>query len=101
MSAPAPALISGVRPGSLAAEAGIAPGDQLITLGGRVMRDVVDYQFYQAEPEVEVRVRTADGLEDLLVFEKEIDEDLGLEFERATWDDITLCNNNCFFCFLK
>ena len=35
------------------------------------------------------------------LFEKEIDEDLGLEFERPTWDDVTLCNNNCFFCFLK
>src|SRR5688572_15142528 len=73
----------------------------LIAVNGRVMRDVVDFQFHAAEHEVEVQFRTADGLDDLVVFEKEIDDDIGLEFERATWDDVTLCNNNCFFCFLK
>jgi len=101
MRPPAPALISGVRPGSLAEEAGLEAGDSILTLDGRVLRDVVDLQFYQAEPEVELHIRKANGLEELLVFEKEIDEDLGLEFDRATWDDVILCNNNCFFCFLK
>lgn len=101
MRTPAPGVISGVRPGSLAEEAGIAPGDAIVTLGGRVLRDVVDFQFYQAEEEVEVHVQHPDGTDELLVFEKDIDEDLGFEFERATWDDVTLCNNNCFFCFLK
>jgi putative radical SAM enzyme (TIGR03279 family) len=98
---PRPALISGIRRGSLAEAAGVEPGDAIVSLGGRVLRDVVDLQFYQAEPEVEVRLRKANGLEELLVFEKAIDEDLGFEFERATFDEITLCNNNCFFCFLK
>jgi putative radical SAM enzyme (TIGR03279 family) len=98
---PRPGLISGVRKGSLAAEAGIRPGDSVLTVGGRILRDVVDLQFYQAEAEVEVHFRTAEGLDEAILFEKEIDEDLGLEFERPTWDDVTLCNNNCFFCFLK
>ena len=98
---PAPGVVSAVRPGSLADLAGLEPGDAIVSLAGRVMRDVVDVQFYGAEAEVEVRVRKANGLEEAFVFEKEIDEDLGIEFERATWDDVTLCNNNCFFCFLK
>ncbi len=96
-----PGVISGVRPGSLADEAGIEPGDAVVSLRGRVLRDVVDYQFYQAEATVEIHFRKANGLDDLILFEKQIDEDIGLEFERATWDDVTLCNNNCFFCFLK
>jgi putative radical SAM enzyme (TIGR03279 family) len=98
---PTPALISGVRAGSLAAEAGIAPGDALVSLGGRALRDAVDYQFYQAEPLIEALILKADGLHDAVLFEKSIDEDLGIEFKRATWDDVMLCNNNCFFCFLK
>ncbi|MEP6871427.1 MAG: DUF512 domain-containing protein [Anaerolineaceae bacterium] len=98
---PSPGVISGVRAGSLADEAGLEAGDAILTVAGHVLRDVVDLQFYQAENEVEVLVRKANGLDELLLFEKEIDEDLGLEFEHATWDDVTLCNNNCFFCFLK
>ncbi len=90
-----------MRPGSLAEEAGIGAGDALLAVNGRVMRDVVDFQFHMAEHEVEVHFRKADGLDDLVLFEKGIDEDIGLEFERATWDEVTLCNNNCFFCFLK
>jgi len=98
---PGPGVISGVRPGSLAALAGLEPGDAVLRVNGRVPRDVVDVQFYAAEAEVEVLVRKANGLDDLIVFEKAIDEDIGWEFERATWDEVLLCNNNCFFCFLK
>ncbi len=98
---PAPGVVSAVRPGSLAEEAGIEAGDAIVSVGGRMPRDVVDVQFNAAEPEVEVLVRKANGLDELLVFEKEIDEDLGLEFERATWDSVITCNNSCFFCFLK
>ncbi|MEP7215265.1 MAG: DUF512 domain-containing protein [Anaerolineaceae bacterium] len=98
---PSPGIVSGVRPGSLAEEAGLEAGDAILAVAGHILRDVVDLQFYQAESEVEVHVRKANGLDELLLFEKEIDEDLGLEFEHATWDDVTLCNNNCFFCFLK
>jgi putative radical SAM enzyme (TIGR03279 family) len=98
---PQPGLVSGVRAGSLAELAGVEAGDQVLTVSGHVLRDVVDLQFYQAEREVEVHFRKANGLDEAILFEKEIDEDLGLEFERATWDDVTLCNNNCFFCFLK
>lgn len=101
MREPAPGIVSGVRAGSLAELAGVEAGDAVLTVGGRVLRDVVDLQFYQSEREVEVHFRKANGLDEVILFEKEIDEDLGLEFERATWDDVTLCNNNCFFCFLK
>lgn len=93
--------IARVRPHSLAAEAGIAPGDRLVSIGGRVPRDVIDVRFYEADPVVPVVVLKADGREEAIVFEKHPDEDLGLEWEVATWDSIRVCNNNCFFCFLK
>ncbi|MFN0093265.1 MAG: DUF512 domain-containing protein [Dehalococcoidia bacterium] len=101
MTVPQPGVVAGVRRGSLAAEAGVRPGDAVVTIAGQTPRDVVDYRFLQADSEVEVRFRTPEGVEDLVIFEKEPDEDLGIEFERATWDDVLLCNNNCFFCFLK
>ena len=98
---PQPGLVSAVVPGSLADEAGIEAGDAIVSVDGRVLRDVVDFQFYAAGHEVQVAIKKANGLDDLVLFEKDIDEDLGIEFERATWDEVTLCNNNCFFCFLK
>jgi putative radical SAM enzyme (TIGR03279 family) len=98
---PQPGLVSAVRPGSLAEEAGIEAGDAIAAIDGRILRDVVDFQFYAADHEIQVSIKKANGLDDLVVFEKQIDEDLGIEFERATWDEVTLCNNNCFFCFLK
>jgi len=98
---PAPGLISAVRSGSLAEEAGIEPGDSVVSIDGRVLRDVVDFQFYAAGHEIQVAIRKGNGLDDLILFEKDVDEDLGIEFEHATWDEVTLCNNNCFFCFLK
>ncbi len=98
---PSPGQVSAVTPGSLAEEAGIEPGDAIVSVDGRVLRDVVDFQFYATGHEVQVAIKKANGLDDLVLFEKDIDEDLGIEFERATWDEVTLCNNNCFFCFLK
>ncbi|GAB4326529.1 MAG: DUF512 domain-containing protein [Dehalococcoidia bacterium] len=101
MKPPSGGLVAAIRAGSLAETAGIEPGDAIVSIDGRVLRDVIDYQFHQAEPEITVRIRKANGFDDVVTFEKAIDEDLGIEFERPTWDDILLCNNNCFFCFLK
>ena len=101
MKAPEGGVVTSVVHGSLAEEAGIEPGDTIIEIDGRVLRDAVDYQFFAAEPEITARFRKADGSEDLVLFEKDPDEDLGLAFERATWDGVQVCNNTCFFCFLK
>lgn len=94
-------VVAAVAEGSLAAAAGIEAGDAILEIDGRALRDAVDYQFLAAEPEITARFRKANGAEDLVVFEKHPDEDLGLAFERATWDGVTVCDNQCFFCFLK
>ena len=84
MKEPQGGVVSSVLHGSLAEAAGIVPGDAIMAIDGRVLRDAVDYQFYAAEPEITARFRKADGSEDLVVFEKDPDEDLGMAFERAT-----------------
>ncbi len=94
-------VVAAVAEGSLAAEAGLEAGDAILEIDGRALRDAVDYQFLAAEAEITARFRKANGAEDLIVFEKHPDEDLGLAFERATWDGVTVCDNQCFFCFLK
>ncbi len=94
-------LVEAVRPGSPAAAAGVRPGSRVLAANGRLLRDVIDYQFYTAEPMVELRVREPEGMERVYRFDKWPDEDLGLEFAEATWDGVRVCTNTCPFCFLK
>ena len=93
-------VIDAVRGGSLAAEAGLRAGDRVRAIDGHVLRDAVDFQFYAAEESVTLEILRDD--EQLTVdIEKYADEDLGIDFQDAAFDGIKICNNSCFFCFLK
>lgn len=94
-------VVDAVQAGSLADEAGLQPGMRVLAADGRPLRDVIDYQFYTAEPVVTLLVQHEDGGEHAYRFEKHPDENLGLEFAEATWDGVRICANTCFFCFLK
>ncbi|MGI8552370.1 MAG: DUF512 domain-containing protein [Dehalococcoidia bacterium] len=93
-------LIEAVQPGSLAEQAGICAGARLLAINGKRLQDVVDYQFEVAEERVELSLEQ-DGRLRILTIEKHPDEDLGLEFDSATFDGTRICVNKCFFCFLK
>ena len=92
--------IASIAPGSLAEEAGLQPGDQVLAVNGAPLRDQLDYRFQTTEDLVELHV-IHEGEEGLVEFEKPPDEPLGIEFADGAFDGTTLCNNKCFFCFLK
>ena len=92
--------ISAVEPDSLAEEAGLLPGDQVVAVNGRPIRDPVDYRFQTTDNFVELEV-VHEGEPGLVEFEKPIDEPLGIEFDEEAFDGTRICNNKCFFCFLK
>ncbi len=92
--------ISAIDPDSLAAEAGLRPGDQVLSVNGQAIRDPVDYRFQTTDDIVELEV-IHQGEVGLVEFEKPIDEPLGIEFEDDAFDGTRICNNKCFFCFLK
>ncbi len=92
--------INSVEPDSLADEAGLRPGDQVLAVNGRAVRDPVDYRFRTTDDFVELEV-VHDGERALVEFEKPIDEPLGIEFDDDAFDGTRICNNKCFFCFLK
>jgi putative radical SAM enzyme (TIGR03279 family) len=93
-------VVDTVRPGSLADEVGLRPGDRVVAIDGRRLHDAVDFQFYAAEERIELAVVRA-GQPLTFHIEKHPDEDLGLDFRDAAFDGVRLCNNACFFCFLK
>lgn len=93
-------LISSVKRGSLADAAGIKAGESLIAVNGSSVRDIIDLSFLLADEEVELTLLDAAGNERKVQITKNIDEDLGLEFESAVFDRVTTCYNKCVFCFV-
>ena len=92
--------ISAIEADSLAEAAGLRPGDQVLAVNGQPVRDPVDYRFQTTDNLVELEVVHVGELA-LVEFEKPIDEPLGIEFDDDAFDGTRICNNKCFFCFLK
>lgn len=95
-----PALITAVLPDSIAAEVGFEAGDRLVAINGQRPRDLIDYRFLCADEVLELEVLDASGKTHHVEIEKDYDEDLGLEFESALFDNLIQCNNRCPFCFI-
>ncbi len=93
-------VIDAVRPGSLGDELGLRPGDRVVAIDGKQLQDAVDFQFYAAEDAIALKV-VRDGETTVYDIEKHPDEDLGIGFQDAAFDGVRICNNACFFCFLK
>jgi putative radical SAM enzyme (TIGR03279 family) len=92
--------ISAILPGSVAADVGLQPGDELLAINENPVEDVIDVQFYAAEEYLELLVRRG---EEYFIFEaeREYEQALGIEFSHPTFDtDIRRCNNLCEFCFV-
>ena len=90
-----------VAAGSLAEELGLVPGDKILSVNGKELRDIIDLSFAFAEEEIDLLVEHADGEQEMISFDKDIDEELGAEFAAAVFDGIRRCANNCYFCFVN
>lgn len=90
-----------VQKDSLAAEIDLKSGDSILEVNGRKIRDIIDLSFELAVEEVELLIEHPDGEREIIEFEKDLDEELGVEFESAVFDGIRRCANNCYFCFVN
>jgi putative radical SAM enzyme (TIGR03279 family) len=91
--------ITEVTAGSIGAELDLEPGDRIMRVNGRVVRDYLDFRFQTAgETDLVIDVRKAGGEDWELNIERDESENLGLGFEQIVPRQ---CANECLFCFCK
>jgi PDZ domain protein len=95
-----PGVILRVLEGSVAEELELVPGDKILSVNDMPLRDIIDFSFAMADEEIELLVEHADGEREIIAFDKDYDEDFGVEFEHAVFDGIRPCANHCYFCFV-
>ena len=98
MSAP---TVTSVTEASPAARAGLAVGDELLSLNGHEPRDVIDFQRLSDAGDLSVLVRRSGApLARVVRVDKADGEPLGVEVSSAVFDRIRTCDNHCAFCFI-
>jgi putative radical SAM enzyme (TIGR03279 family) len=91
--------ITEVEPGSLGEVLELRPGDRIVRVNGRFIRDYLDFRFQTAgETEMLFEVRRPDSEVLEIEFDRDESESLGLMFEQIVPRQ---CANECLFCFCK
>jgi putative radical SAM enzyme (TIGR03279 family) len=91
--------ITEVAPGTLGAELELEPGDRVVRVNGRAVRDYLDFRFHTGgETELTLEVLKRGGEEWEIEVERGEGEDFGLQFENIVPRQ---CANECLFCFCK
>ena len=83
--------------GSKCEQKGIIPGDELRKINGNEIIDVLDYDFYMADGDVNLTFKCQDGKYKIV---KANAVNCGLKFETYLMDSQQKCKNKCIFCFI-
>jgi putative radical SAM enzyme (TIGR03279 family) len=98
---PTPAQVTVVAAGSPAWRAGLQPGDELLSVNGRAVRDVIEYAIATDDPAVELVVRRHGAvLASKVRVDKAAGQPLGIEVSSPVFDRVRTCDNHCPFCFI-
>ncbi len=94
------AIVDSVIKDSIAQDLGISKGDELISIDGIQLSDMIDYNFYIKSENITILIKKASGELEEIEIEKDYSQDLGIVFESAVFDKIKPCLNHCIFCFV-
>ncbi|MEZ4508624.1 MAG: DUF512 domain-containing protein [Eubacteriales bacterium] len=93
-------IISDVLPGSPAERIGLIKGDELLSINGDPVIDLVDYEHLTASERLTLEIQKCDGTVEQIELEKDDYEPLGLSFATSLMDKMRTCKNHCVFCFI-
>lgn len=93
--------IENIIPNSTADKAGIKSDDRIISINGEEINDYIDYLYQISEAVIELKLKRKNGEIEELILERELGEELGIEFKEIIFDGLKQCHNNCVFCFVK
>jgi putative radical SAM enzyme (TIGR03279 family) len=88
-----------VLPGSPAAAAGLAAGDELLAVNGVAPTDVIEYQQLVDDADPTVLIRRSGG-DAAITVTKSDGAPLGLRLSSSVFDRVQTCDNHCEFCFI-
>jgi putative radical SAM enzyme (TIGR03279 family) len=91
-------VVAAVRRRSPAAGAGLEPGDRVLAINGRLVRDAIDFQFHAAGDRLRLTV-DREGTRRAVTLRRP-EGDLGVELVPPRPRDIATCANKCVFCFI-
>lgn len=85
---------------SPAEKRGILAGDDLISINGEEINDMMDLQFYSTEKILNISLSRQGQPIEITVEKDDAYTPLGLEFETYLIDKHHSCKNKCIFCFI-
>ncbi len=94
------ALVANVVVDSIAEEVELEKGDKIVSINGFPLVDWIDYCYFINESEITMDVEKQNGEMWEIEIEKDVDEDLGIEFQFPIFDGLKNCHNQCVFCFV-
>lgn len=89
--------IRDVEAGSPAQALGILPGEDLVSINGSRIRDLLDYHFHVADGDLSLEVQGGNGQVRSLTVQLEPGRSLGVTADEMK---TRLCGNECVFCFI-
>ena len=92
-------LVLDILPGTPAHRAGIAAGDELVSINGVIPNDVIEYQQLVDDADPVLSIRREGETFDTTVVKGE-GTPLGLRLGSSIFDRVQTCDNHCEFCFI-
>lgn len=94
-----PAEVTEVKKKSLADKCGIKAGDRILSINGKVLRDILDYELSAASERAEIEIERSEDRKVVSIDNPDFDN-LGIRFSTSLFDGIKRCANKCVFCFI-